>query len=224
MKKSTTKQAKSNVVGQIVHRLPGRVRVRIDRLHNDIKYGDDLKQTVAALRGVTEVRINTLASSIVINYQSGELPEQKVLDCLGVSFLNPEVAKPSQHPITDKSDTPPDTDLVKEAEKFTAEITGESIGEVVGETVGEILMGPIGAGIGAEVGAEIGGEVGESIGHAVEELLLQDKGSAKESAAETPPPVGGDRSAGQEHLNSQKLPRANPPPNRHSQKTPRQKK
>ncbi len=182
MKNTTTKKAKSTApkakpteTGKIVHRLPGRVRVKIDRLHNDIKYGNDLKQAVTALHGVTEVRINPLASSIVISYYSSELSEQKVLDCLSVSFPTPEVAKPSEHPVKDESAA----DFVEEVEEFTAEITSEiaceSIGEVVGETIGEILMGPIGMAIGAEIGAKIGGEIGESI--------LETKGSANEHLA-----------------------------------------
>ena len=215
MKSTTTKKAKPTALkakpiemGKIVHRLPGRVRVRIDRLHNDIKYGDDLKQAVTTLRGVTEVRVNTLASSIVISYHSSELPEQKVLDCLGVAFPIPEAAKPSEHPVTDNSDAQPDADLVKEAEQFTTEIASEtvceSIGEVVGETVGELLMGPIGMAIGAEVGAKLGGEVGESIGNIVEESI-----ESQDSKEANPPP------------NPTEL---NPAPDRNSQKPPRQKK
>lgn len=198
--KSTAPKAKPTEMGKIVHRLPGRVRVKIDRLHHDIKYGDDLKQAVTALRGVTEVRINPLASSIVISYQTSELSEQKVIDCLGVSLPIPRAVKPSEHPVQEKSEATSDPDLVKEAEKFTAEITaetaGESIGEVVGEVVGELLMGPIGMAIGAEIGAKIGGEVGESIEHIVEESI--------ESEPPTPPP----------NLNNQKIPKKTPPSRR----------
>jgi copper chaperone CopZ len=183
--KPSDRQSKPTETGKIVHRLPGRVRVRIDRLHDDIKYGDDLKQAVTGLRGVTEVRINPLASSIVINYSPESLSEQNVLNSLNLTFPIPRATKaPIEQPIADESAAPADTDLVKEAEKFTAEVTsetvGESIGEVVGETVGELLMGPIGLAIGAEIGAKIGGEIGESIEHIVEESI--------DSQEENPPP------------------------------------
>jgi Heavy metal associated domain 2 len=80
----TTKKSKPITEGKVVHRLPGRIRVRIDRLHDDISYANDLKQAVNALVGVTEVRVNSLASSIVITYQTSELSEHCVLNCLGV--------------------------------------------------------------------------------------------------------------------------------------------
>ena len=186
------------------------MRLRIDRLHNDIKYGDDLKQAVTALRGVTEVRVNTLASSIVISYQSSELSEQKVLDCLGISFPISEIAKQLEHPVTDKSETLPERDFVKEAEQFATEITTEtvceSIGEVVGEAVGEILMGPVGMAIGAEIGAKIGGEIGESIGYMAEETI--------DSEPQNPSP----------DLHSQSPQQTNLAADRNSQKPPRRRK
>jgi copper chaperone CopZ len=148
------------------------MRVRIDRLHHDIRYGNNLQQTVNALTGVTEVRINPAASSIIITYQISQLPEQTVLDCLGVSLPIAKVTRPEKTPVeTDK----PASDFVEEAEELTAEIAsvtmGETIGEIVGETVGELLMGPAGMLIGAEVGGQIGGEIAETLERGVEELI-----------------------------------------------------
>jgi copper chaperone CopZ len=208
MNKTTTKKSQPITAGKVVHRIPGRMRVRIDRLHDDIRYSNDLQQTVNALTGVTEVRINPAASSIIITYQISQLPEQTVLDCLGVSLPVAKVArKPIEHPVTDELDAPPDGDFIASAEKLTAEITseaiGESIGEIVGETVGELLMGPIGLAIGAEIGGKIGGEIGESFGNIVEESI-----EAKDSTEANPPP------------NPTEL---KPPPDRRSQKQPRPK-
>ncbi len=178
------------------------MRVRIDRLHDDIRYRNDLQQAVNALTGVTAVRINPAASSIVITYQISQLPEQTVLDCLGVSLPIAKVAqKPIEHPAPDESAATPDEDFIASAELLTAEITGEAIGEIVGETVGELLMGPLGMALGAEIGGKIGDEIGESIGKIVEESI--------ESKEANPPP------------NPTEL---KPPPGRNSQKQPRQKK
>lgn len=214
MKKTTTHKSKSiahpvkpTEPGQIIHRSPGRIRVRIDRLHDDTNYGNDLKKTVTALPGVTEVRINSFARSIVISYRPEELSEQTILDRLNLTFPAPRATKaPIEHPITDESDAPADKDFVKEAEKLTAEITsetvGESIGEVVGEVVGELLMGPIGMAIGAEIGAKIGSGIGESIGNIVEESIDSQEANPPPNPTELKPP----------------------PDNRNSQKSPRRKK
>lgn len=212
----TTPQASNSIVpkskprmeGKVVHRLPGRIRLRIDRLHDDMLYGNDLQQAATALKGVTEVRVSALASSIVITYHPSELSEQQILDCLGISLPIVKVArKPIDRPIAEESDNP-EEDFVESTEKLTAEITSETIGEIVGETVGELLMGPIGMLIGAEIGAKIGEEIGEEI----EGLIFETRGSSNEHLAE-------------ESVNSANEPiKPNLPPNRHNQKTPRQKK
>ena len=205
------------------------MRVRIDRLHDDSTYGKDLQQAATALKGVTEVRVNALASSIVITYHPSELSEQHLLDCLGVSLPIVKVArKPIDRTVADESDTP-EGDFVESAEKLTAEITseaiGEAIGEIVGETVGELLMGPIGMAIGAEVGAKIGEEIGNAIEHLAEESI----DTANELVKPNPPPVSGGKASAsaadrKEDRNSQKLQPPNPPPNRDSQKNPKPKK
>jgi hypothetical protein len=68
--------------GEIAHRLPGRIRVRIPRLRWDQAYAETLRHSVAALAGVTEVRLNPAASSIIISYQVKQLSEQLLLDQL----------------------------------------------------------------------------------------------------------------------------------------------
>jgi len=184
MGNTTTQQFNQMGTGQIIHRLPGRMRVRIVRLRYDIAYGNDLKQAVNALKGVTEVRINPKASSIIITYQDSELPEQTILNCLRVYVRIEEVVvvgEQIEQTVTHESDSPPlplASDLTKEAEELTAKIAGasigETVGEILGEMVGEVLMGPPGMVVGAELGATIGGEIGESIGHTVEELIYSE--------------------------------------------------
>jgi copper chaperone CopZ len=171
MKKTTSIKSKLTEIGQIVHRSLGRVRIRIPRLRYDVGYGTELNQAVHGLQGIIEVRINSLASSIIISYKSDELTEQAILDCLGVTI---EETKKDPHSETPQ-DQAPESDLVEEAEELTAKVAGvsvgETIGEIIGETVGELLIGPVGMAIGAEVGATLGGEIGESIGQTVEKAI-----------------------------------------------------
>ena len=181
MENTTTQTLQPNSAGKVVHRLPGRMRVRIDRLRDDTTYRNDLQQAVNGLRGVIEVRVNPSASSIIITYRPIELLEQTVLDCLGVSLPAIGVDLKIEHP---ESEAQSDADFVREAEKLTAEITsetiGESIGEIVGETVGELLMGPIGMAIGAELGAKLGEEIRVAIEHIIEESIHPESESTKD--------------------------------------------
>lgn len=73
------------ITGEVVHRLPGRLRVRLPPLRFDTTYTEALKLTLASIAGVTEVRVNPAASSIIISYQVQLLAEQALFDHLGVS-------------------------------------------------------------------------------------------------------------------------------------------
>ena len=173
--KTTPKKSPAKSVGAVVHRLPGRLRVRIERLRDDPVYGNELQHAVSAISGVITVRINPLASSIVVTYLASKLPEQTLLDCLGVSLPTPAPADMDGKTGAQASQQPNAPALNKEAEDLTAEVTGgsvgETIGEAVGEAVGEALLGPLGMAIGAVIGGEIGGQIGEAGGLDVEKLI-----------------------------------------------------
>ena len=136
---TTPKKSPAKSVGAVVHRLPGRLRVRIDRLRDDTAYGDELQHAVSAISGVITVRINPLASSIVVTYLASKLPEQTLLDYLGVLLPTPAPAdvdgkteeRASQQPNAPAS-------LNKEAEDLTAEVTGGSVGETIGGSVAAV--------------------------------------------------------------------------------------
>ena len=173
---TTPKKSPAKSVGAVVHRLPGRLRVRIDRLRDDTAYGSELQHAVSAISGVITVRINPLASSIVVTYLASKLPEQTLLDYLGVSLPTPaptDVDGKTEERASQQPNAP--ASLNKEAEDLTAEVTGgsvgETIGEAVGEAVGEALLGPLGMAIGAAIGGEIGGQIGEAGGLDVEKLI-----------------------------------------------------
>ena len=127
--------------------------------------------TVSLVIGVITVRINPLASSIVVTYLASKLPEQTILDYLGVSLSTPAPADVDGKTGERASQQPNAPALNKEAEDLTAEVTGGSVGETIGEAVGEALLGPLGMAIGAAIGGEIGGQIGEAGGLDVEKLI-----------------------------------------------------
>ena len=116
-----------------------------------------------------------MASSIVVTYLASKLPEQTLLDYLGVSLPTPAPADVDGKTGERASQQPNAPALNKEAEDLTAEVTGgsvgETIGEAVGEAVGEALLGPLGMAIGAAIGGDIGGQIGEAGGLDVEKLI-----------------------------------------------------
>ena len=64
-----------NVSWQILHQLPGRVRVRVPELAAHARYGAWLQSALNALPGVTSVRVNQAARSVVIKHQPAAAAE-----------------------------------------------------------------------------------------------------------------------------------------------------
>jgi hypothetical protein len=62
----------------VVHAIPGRVRFRIPRLAKDSEYAHKLQQVIESDSRTTNVRINSSAASIVINYQLGVVSDAKM--------------------------------------------------------------------------------------------------------------------------------------------------
>jgi Cu2+-exporting ATPase len=58
-----------NIHYQIVHWMPGRFRIRIPRLAYDEEYGNKLRYMVGSLGFVTSTRLNSAASSLIVEYQ-----------------------------------------------------------------------------------------------------------------------------------------------------------
>lgn len=68
----------------IVHSVPGRIRLRVERLRGDRLYAKRLETLLREVEQVNLVRINATAASLVIQYDPGQLSE---LD-LGLRLLN----------------------------------------------------------------------------------------------------------------------------------------
>lgn len=69
---------------KIVHSVPGRIRLRIPRLINDSLYAQRLEKLLSAESKVKHVRINSAASSLIIQYDGEGMSELE----LGMYLLN----------------------------------------------------------------------------------------------------------------------------------------
>lgn len=55
---------------EILHAIPGRIRLRIPKLAQESTYGEKLTYVIESLPWVSQIRINPLVSCVIINYQS----------------------------------------------------------------------------------------------------------------------------------------------------------
>ncbi len=62
----------------IVHSIPGRVRLRVPRLARDDRYAYRLQVLLEAEPNVTRVRIKPTASSLVVNYKTGQITDEQM--------------------------------------------------------------------------------------------------------------------------------------------------
>jgi hypothetical protein len=62
----------------VAHAISGRIRFRIPRLSKDSDYADKLKVVIESQIKSAKVRINPTASSVVVQYPSGLMPDKQV--------------------------------------------------------------------------------------------------------------------------------------------------
>jgi hypothetical protein len=70
---------------QVVHRTSRRLRLRVPRLQEDLDYATTIEEQVTALKGVTAVRLNRAAASLIVHFRPipGTAPiEPQVVACL----------------------------------------------------------------------------------------------------------------------------------------------
>ncbi len=77
-------ETEENTPYTVVHSVPGRIRVKIPRLEKDIEFCEVLGQLLEADDHVLESRINRIAASVVIYYESQGLSDVE----LGLRLLN----------------------------------------------------------------------------------------------------------------------------------------
>jgi hypothetical protein len=56
---------------QIVHFIPGRIRMKIDQLKGDVLLAENIQQTLSALSGINEVKVNHITGSVLVLYDPG---------------------------------------------------------------------------------------------------------------------------------------------------------
>ena len=59
---------------EVVHHIPGRIRLRILASGLNIVRGIDVEVVIGSLPGIKGVRINAIVGSVVVEYDSGKLP------------------------------------------------------------------------------------------------------------------------------------------------------
>jgi len=72
---------------QVLHALPGRVRIKLSRLKNDMAYASRIQQDILALPGITHLETNPKTGSLLIEHDQNVLDilvlHPAVLSCLG---------------------------------------------------------------------------------------------------------------------------------------------
>ncbi|ALF56498.1 hypothetical protein ACX27_21605 [Nostoc piscinale CENA21] len=72
------KTSSQQIAYSIAHAISGRIRFRVPRLSKDAEYANKLKVAIESQIKNAKVRINPTASSIVINYPSGLMPDEQM--------------------------------------------------------------------------------------------------------------------------------------------------
>ncbi len=93
----------------VSHALPGRIRIRVPELRSDRQYGTALKTALETTPGVTFVRINVTASSLVIHYQPAATTqlESRLTELLTTHEPLTQTPASSESSSTDSSSTLP---------------------------------------------------------------------------------------------------------------------
>jgi copper chaperone CopZ len=87
---------------QVVSSLPGRIRLRVPSLRQNLTGQNILQGAIAALEGVTSVRINPLANSIIVTFAEGKISpaqlEQELAAAIGkaAASANPGAEVPQK--------------------------------------------------------------------------------------------------------------------------------
>ncbi|MDR4462124.1 MAG: hypothetical protein MRJ67_16660 [Nitrospirales bacterium] len=87
---------------QVVHALPGRVRLKLQQLKNNVAYAGSLQRHLLEVRGITHLEANPKTGSLLIHYDPTVLEvlalHPSVSSCLGL---------PSSDAKAVKKETPP---------------------------------------------------------------------------------------------------------------------
>jgi Heavy metal associated domain 2 len=67
----------------VVHHVPGRLRLRSARLKGNARAGEEAQLHLAQLTGVTSAKANACTGSLLVEYDPAVIPPGRVIDVLG---------------------------------------------------------------------------------------------------------------------------------------------
>lgn len=70
---------------EIVHRLPGRLRIRVAWLKGNAGAGQDAKRRLAEITGVKAITANASTGSLLVEYDAAMVSPGKIIGALGAS-------------------------------------------------------------------------------------------------------------------------------------------
>jgi hypothetical protein len=73
---------------KIVHFIPGRVRLRIEKVKRVPQFADNIKQQLNPIPGIRNIDIKELTGSVLIEYDKQALTSQQSLDALTKALQN----------------------------------------------------------------------------------------------------------------------------------------
>ena len=81
---------------EIVHRLPGRLRIRAGWLKGNAGAGQDAKRRLAEVTGVKAVTANASTGSLLVEYDAATVSPGKIIDALGASGCSVPAPEPAE--------------------------------------------------------------------------------------------------------------------------------
>jgi len=93
---------------QVVHTVPGRVRLRVPRLNQDNEYVHKLNWFVESLSFVICVRINALVGSIIVYYEPSAVSDDTVWEALALALQQADTTDIPQGAIATKTEFRPE--------------------------------------------------------------------------------------------------------------------
>jgi hypothetical protein len=73
---------------KIVHFIPGRVRLRIEKVKHVPQFADSIKQQLNPIPGIRNIVIKELTGSVLIEYDKQALASQQSIDALTNALQN----------------------------------------------------------------------------------------------------------------------------------------
>ena len=94
---------------QVVHALPGRVRIKVRQLKNNIAYAGTIQRYLLEVPGITHLEANPQTGSLLIGYDPTVLEvltlHPSVSSCLGLSLSSSKKSTKDAPPAKDRSKT-----------------------------------------------------------------------------------------------------------------------